>query len=163
VLGRTTANWRRPKVAPSVSFSLRPLQRTEGIIRAWRHVGVSMDEFSRARQVGGGDGHMLERTWVAPEIWRGTIGLTTAQALLSRANSRRRLPRIAALSCQDFTVRSQTGTSIMPKGPAANRRPGPLTCCFSGVSEGIRTPDTQDHNNVAEGERPRKTPVSRDF
>jgi hypothetical protein len=104
-----------------------------------------MDEFSRARQVGGGDRHMLGRTCIDPEIWRATIGLTTAQALLSRANSRRRLPRIAALSCQDFTIRSQTGTSIVPKGPAARppdllfqwgergdsnpRHPGPQQCC----------------------------------
>ena len=35
-------------------------------------------------------------------------------------------------------------------------------CGFDGVSEGTRTPDTQDHNNVAEGKRPRKTQFSRD-
>jgi len=29
--------------------------------------------------------------------------------------------------------------------PGPRSRPGLLTCGFSGVSEGIRTPDTQDH------------------
>jgi hypothetical protein len=31
------------------------------------------------------------------------------------------------------------------------------------VGEGTRTPDPQDHNNVAEGERPRKTPIFHGF
>ena len=40
------------------------------------------------------------------------------------------------------------------------RRVKPLvSAAFDGVSEGIRTPDTQDHNNVATGKRPWKIPV----
>ena len=44
-------------------------------------------------------------------------------------------------------LRSQTRIMIMLNGPAAIAA-GPSDLRFSGVSEGIRTPDTQDHNLV---------------
>jgi hypothetical protein len=52
-------------------------------------------------------------------------------------------------------------TQVFRRVPAVPRRTvKPLvSAAFDGVSEGIRTPDTQDHNNVAAGKRPWKTPV----
>jgi hypothetical protein len=66
-------------------------------------------------------------------------------------------------SCQDrLPVGSQNRT---PENREARPSfgPGLLTWYFRGVGEGTRTPGPQDHNNVAEGERPRKTPVFQGF
>ena len=58
-----------------------------------------------------------------------------------------RLPEIAAVSCGNAKIRSQARMMIMLNGPAAIAT-GPSDLRFRGVSEGIRTPDTQDHNLV---------------
>jgi hypothetical protein len=54
-------------------------------------------------------------------------------------------------SCQvQLPVGSPTGAKIAihRSGSPAQTGPDPLNCYFSGVSEGTRTPDTQDHNLV---------------
>jgi hypothetical protein len=59
--------------------------------------------------------------------------------------SQGRLPEIAALSCQ--TRQSAPKSDIdHAERPGLYSAARPLTCGFSGVSEGTRTPDTQDHN-----------------
>ena len=58
-----------------------------------------------------------------------------------------RLPGIAAVSCGNAKIRSQARIMIMLNGPAAIAA-GPSDLRFQWVSEGTRTPDTQDHNLV---------------
>ena len=73
----------------------------------------------------------------------GSIGPTRGRCL----DKLRRHPAIAALINADI---SRHDEMHRPSGSAPERpavvRPTLLTCTFTGVSEGIRTPDIQDHN-----------------
>jgi hypothetical protein len=49
---------------------------------------------------------------------------------------------------QDLLPKFSPGRLRTPKTPARSSGGPVLTCAFSGVSDGIRTRDTRDHNPV---------------
>jgi len=65
-------------------------------------------------------------------------------------------------ACPRASIAAGGPTRSLPgrRAPEASHRVKPLvSAAFTGVSEGIRTPDTQDHNYVGPGAKEVDTPV----